>query len=170
MNKLVPVEVVSEKIFLIRGQKVMIDADLALLYQVTTKALNQAIKRNKNRFPGDFMFQLTKDEKNEVVTNCDHLQALRFSYRLPYVFTEHGVAMLSSVLKSKRAVEVNILIIRAFIKLREILSSNKELAYQVEEIKKEQSVQNRHINRINKILAKFLEEPEKPKEPMGFRV
>lgn len=104
MENLVPIERVEARILLIRGQKVMIDRDLAGLYGVTTKALNQAVKRNVGRFPEEFTFQLSEAEKHELVTNCDHLKDLRFSYNLPYAFTEHGVAMLSCVLKSERAV------------------------------------------------------------------
>jgi hypothetical protein len=114
------------------------------------------------------MFQLTKIEKDEVVTNCDHLSGLRFSHQLPFAFTEQGVSMLSSVLNSKRAVQMNIFIIRTFIKIREILSSNKELSYKIEELEMEQKVQNKHINAIYSILGKFLEEPIKPKGPIGF--
>ena len=101
-------EVVERKIYLIRNKKVMIDQDLASLYQVPTKVLNQAVKRNIHRFPSDFMFRLNKTEKKEVVTNCDHLQNLKFSPQLPYAFTELGVSMLSSVLNSERALMVNI--------------------------------------------------------------
>lgn len=102
MGNLIPVEIIEKKIFFLRDHKVMIDRDLAELYGVETKALNQAVKRNKERFPDDFMFQLTKEERDEVVTICDHLKDLKYSYQLPYAFTEQGVAMLSSVLKSKR--------------------------------------------------------------------
>ena len=116
---LVPTEAIETRIFLIRGKKVMINTDLAKLYKVQTKVLNQSVKRNIKRFPEDFMFQLTKEEKEEVVTNCDHLSKLRFSPVLPYVFTEQGVAMLSSVLNSERAIMVNIQIMRTFTKLRE---------------------------------------------------
>ncbi len=161
--------IIERRILVIRGQKVMIDSDLAELYGVNTKALNQQIKRNLDRFPSDFMFQLTKIERDEVVTNCDHLTGLKYSYNLPYVFTEHGVAMLSSVLKSKKAVQMNILIIRAFIKIREILASNKELAGKIEELEREQTLQNRHINKIYSIIEKLLEEPQKSKESIGFR-
>ena len=100
MDTLVPVDAIEGKILLIRGQKVMVDADLAKLYGVPTKVLNQAVKRNKERFPIDFMFQLTKEEKAKVVTNCDHLKKLKFSPNLPYVFTEHGTIMLATILKS----------------------------------------------------------------------
>jgi hypothetical protein len=118
---------IERSILLIRGQKVMLATDLASLYRVSTKALNQAVKRNKDRFPGDFMFQLTKEEKAEVVTNCDHLQRLKFSPTLPYAFTEHGAVMLASVLNTPVAVQVSIQIVRAFIKLREALGTHKDL-------------------------------------------
>lgn len=146
----------------------MLDSDLSRLYGVTTKVLNQQIRRNIERFPSDFMFQLDNMEKDEVVTNCDHLSKLKFSHSLPYVFTEHGVAMLSSVLKSPRAVQINILIIRAFIKIREILASNKELAFQIEELKSEQKSQNKHINSIYILLEKLMDKPLKPKGQIGF--
>jgi hypothetical protein len=106
----------------------MLDRDLADLYGVSTKALNQAVKRNGRRFPPDFMFQLSKEEKGELVTNCDRFKKLKHSSVLPRAFTEQGVAMLSSVLKSQRAIEVNIAIMRTFVRLREMLASHSELA------------------------------------------
>ena len=125
----VPGELVERKIYFVRGQKVMIDSDLAELYQVPTKALNLAIKRKKERFPGDFMFRITKVEAESLRFQSETSKKDRGGRRyLPYVFTEHGVAMLSSVLNSERAVQVNIAIIRTFIKLREILATHKELA------------------------------------------
>ncbi len=127
MNKLIPLEVIEKRIFMIRGYKVMIDRDLAELYAVTTKALNQAVKRNIERFPEGFMFQLTAAEKKEVVTICDHLKELIFSYHQPYVFTEQGIAMLSSVLKSKKAIQINILIMQTFVRLRELIASHKDI-------------------------------------------
>jgi hypothetical protein len=111
-DSIVPIERIEQRIILIRGQKVMLDRDLAELYGVETKALNQTVKRNANRFPEDFMFRLEPDEKNELVTKCDRLESMKHSAALPCVFTEQGVAMLSSVLKSKSAVEVNIAKIR----------------------------------------------------------
>ncbi len=120
-------EIVVRKIYIIRQKKVMIDHDLANLYNVPTKALNQAVKRNIKRFPSDFMFQLTKEEKKEVVTNCDHLKHLRFSPNSPYAFSDLGVAMLSSVLGSERAVQANILIMRTFSKLKEALMTHKDI-------------------------------------------
>ncbi len=168
-TSIIPLETVSERILLIRGQKVMLDADLAELYGVTTMVLNQAVKRNISRFPADFMFRLIELEKTEVITNCDNLSQLKFSPHFPYAFTEHGVAMLSSVLKSPRAVQINILIIRAFIRMREILSSNKDLAYKIEELEREQKVQNRHISAVYSILGKLMDQPLKPKGPIGFK-
>src|ERR1039457_2791190 len=103
----VPVERIEKAILSIRGEKVMLDSDLADLYGVTTKVLNQAVKRNASRFPTDFMFQLTEAEKNEVVTNCDHLARLKFSPHLPYAFTEHGALMLANVLNSERAAQTS---------------------------------------------------------------
>jgi hypothetical protein len=127
-KSVVSVEQIESWIFLIRGQKVMLDADLAELYGVVTKRLNEQVRRNIERFPEDFMFRLTAEEKVEVVANCDHLAKLRFSPSLPYAFTEHGALMLGNVLKSERAVEVSLMVVRAFVHLRELVSGNKELA------------------------------------------
>jgi hypothetical protein len=130
-----PAELVERKIHLIRGQKVMLDSDLADLYQVPTKALNQAVRRDGDRFPEDFMFRLTEAEANtlrsQFVTSNPGRGGRRY---LPHAFTEHGVAMLSSVLSSKRAVQMNIVIIRAFVKLREILAGNLELARRLDQV------------------------------------
>jgi hypothetical protein len=105
---IIPVERIEHAILLIRGQRVMLDADLARLYGVSTKRLNEQVKRNRDRLPEDFMFQLTPDEKAEVVANCDHLQRLKFSPALPYAFTEHGAIMVASVLNTSRAIEVSV--------------------------------------------------------------
>ncbi len=166
---IVPVGLISERIFLIRGIKVMLDADLAEIYGVPTMRLNEQVKRNRDRFPSDFMFQLTKEEAGCLISQIAISKNGRGGRRnLPYAFTEHGVSMLSSVLNSKRAVQINILIIRAFIRIREILASNKELSYKIEELEREQKLQNKHINTIYSILGKFLEEPTKSKGPIGF--
>jgi hypothetical protein len=119
---------IEQTIFLIRGQRVMLDSDLAELYGVPTKRLNEQVTRNRDRFPDDFMFGLSKSEKDEVVANCDHLAKLKFSPALPRAFTEQGVAMLSSVLRSKRAVRVNIEIMRLFVRLRQLLLTHADLA------------------------------------------
>jgi len=128
------VQQVSQRILFLRGERVILDMDLAKVYGVSTKALNQAVKRNASRFPIDFAFRLTTNEKKQVVTNCDHLGKLKFSPSLPYAFTEHGAIMAASVLNSPRAVESSIFVVRAFVKLREILASNKELASKLDEL------------------------------------
>src|SRR5271169_3335046 len=115
---LVPVERIESRILLIRSQKVLVDSDLAELYGVSTKRLNEQVKRNQNRFPADFMFKLTAKEKTEVVANCDHLPSLKFSPGLPNAFTEHGAIMVASVLNTPRAMEVSVYVVRAFVKLR----------------------------------------------------
>lgn len=137
VDSIIPIEVVTQRIFFVRGVKVILDSDLADFYDVSVKVLLQSIKRNIERFPEDFMFQLTKNEfedlRSQFVTSS--WGGRRY---LPYAFTEHGVAMLSSVLRSPRAVQMNILIVRAFIKIREILASNKDLAGKIEELQREQ--------------------------------
>ncbi len=125
---------IETRIVSVRGQKVLIDADLASIYGVTTKALNQAVKRNAGRFPGDFVFQLTAQEKDEVVTNCDHLIRLKFSPVLPLAFTENGAIMAASVLNSPEAVRLSVFVVRAFVKMRELLGGTRELARQLKEL------------------------------------
>ncbi|CAM9914033.1 unnamed protein product [Phaeothamnion confervicola] len=112
----------------------MVDADLAELYGVPTKRLNEQVKRNANRFPADFLFRLTRTERDEVVANCDHLKRLKFSRALPYAFTEHGALMAASVLNTPRAVEVSLFVVRAFVQLRETLGAHKELAKRLDEL------------------------------------
>ena len=127
---------IQQRILMIRGEKVIVDADLAEFYGVPTKALNQAVRRNINRFPADFMFQLNKAEKAEVVTNCDHLNKLKFSPVNPLVFTEHGALMAASILNSARAVEVSLFIVRAFVALRRTISEHKELARKITQLER----------------------------------
>ena len=145
----------------------MLDSDLATMYDVQVKVLMQSVKRNANRFPGDFMFQITPNEavnlRSQFVTSSDNYGGRRY---LPYVFTEQGVAMLSSVLKSDRAVQVNIQIIRTFTKLREILAENKTLAERLDQMELKY---NKDIMKIFKVLRYLVKEEEKPKEKMGFR-
>lgn len=159
---------IKEKIYLIRGEKVMLDMDLAILYGVATKVLKQAIKRNIDRFPDDFMFELTKDEldnwRSQIVTsNLSLKQGLRIR---PLVFTEQGIAMLSSVLNSTRAIQINIQIIRIFTKLRRMIDAYKELRDKVEEMEKNNETNFREIFRVIRLLIK---EDEKPKNKIGFR-
>lgn len=162
-------ESIETKILVIRGQKVMLDVDLAELYGVETKALNQAVKRNLERFPEDFMFRLTAAEKAEVVTNCDHLTKLKFSPVLPHAFTEHGALMLGNVLKSARAVEVSLMVVRAFVHMRELLSGHKELAQKLAQLERKVGAHDRAIaeliNAIRELMAPA--EPKK-KRPIGF--
>lgn len=129
-------EGIERSILFIRGQKVVLDADLAELYGATTKAFNQAIKRNGDRFPPDFMFRLTKEEKREVVTNCDHLRNLKFSNVLPAAFTEHGAIMAATVLNTQRAITVSVYVVRAFVKLRELVNTHREFSRKLEDLEK----------------------------------
>jgi hypothetical protein len=162
---LIPVERVEQAILVIRGQKVMLDADLAILYGVTTSVLNQAVKRNAERFPSDFMFQLTEPEKVKVVTICGHLARMKYSPARPYAFTEHGALMLASVLKTPRAVETSIQIIRVFIRLREMLATHKDLARQLDEM--EQKYDKQFAIVFDAVRA-LMEAPEPPKKRIGF--
>ena len=164
-------ELIERKIFLMRGKKVMLDHDLASLYQVETKALNQAVKRNSRRFPPDFMFQLSPSEKKEVVTNCDHLKILKFSPSLPYAFTELGIAMLSGVLNSSRAIQANVQIMRTFIRLRELLATNELLRQKMEELERKYEKHDTQFKVIFEALREILETPKpKPKKSIGFHV
>ncbi|GAG13577.1 unnamed protein product, partial [marine sediment metagenome] len=131
---IIPIEQVEKTILLIRGQKVILDTDLAKLYGVTTKRLNEQVKRNRDRFPEDFMFQLTHQEKVDVVAKCDHLSRLKFSPALPHAFTEHGAIMAASVLNTPRAVEASIFVVRVFVRLREMITAHKELARKLSEL------------------------------------
>lgn len=166
MQSLVTMESIERKIYLIRGQKVMLDSDLAELYGVTTKTLVQAVKRNSNRFPLDFMFQLENQEvvglRSQIVTSKTGRGGRRYQ---PYAFTEQGVAMLSSVLNSERAVEVNIQIIRVFVKLREMIAAHKDLAKKLEELEKKYDAQFRVVfDAIRALVA----EPEPKQKKIGF--
>lgn len=168
-RSLVPNELIASRILLIRGQKVMIDADIAELYGVDTKRLNEQVKRNKSRFPVNFMFELTKEEKNEVVANCDHLENLKFSPVLPKVFTEHGIMMVANVLTSERAIQVSIQIIEVFIKMREILTDNLSLKLDIEEIKKKLSNHSKNIELVFSYLDELIDKKETPRKRIGFK-
>lgn len=167
----VPVETIGHKILLIRGNKVLIDSDLAALYGVTTKRLNEQVKRNKERFPSDFMFQLTVEEKNQVVAICDHLVNIKYSHTNPYVFTEHGAIMAASVLNTKRAVDVSILVVRTFIKLRAMLLSNKDLHQKLKKIEEKITDHDELIQSLAKVIRQLMQPPALPsknKRPIGF--
>ena len=160
-----PAEVIEKKILLIRGHKVMLDRDLAELYVVETRRLVEQVKRNIDRFPEDFMFQLTKDEFANLKSQFA-ISSWGGTRKLPHVFTEQGVAMLSGVLHSKRAVEVNIAIMRAFVKLREMLASNKELARKLENMEKKYDEQFKVV--FDAIRA-LMTPSDKPKGKIGFK-
>jgi hypothetical protein len=162
------VEIVKEKIYIIRGRKVMLDRDLALLYGVETKVLNQAVKRNKDRFPEDFMFRVNNSEfrqrsRSQFVT-LNRGRGSNVKYEL-LVFTEQGIAMLSSVLKSSRAIQINIQIIRIFTKLREMIDSYKELREKVEEMEKSNET---NFQEIFKIIRLIINKKSEPKDKIGF--
>jgi len=166
---IIPVEMIESKILLIRGQKVIIDSDLASLYGVETKRLNEQVKRNISRFPGDFVFQLTAKEKAEVVAICDHLAKLKFSSVLPHVFTEHGALMAASVLNSEKAVETSVFVIRAFVRLREMISSHKALAEKLGELEQRLEGHDASITEIVRAIQ-YLMQPDGPlkKKRIGF--
>lgn len=166
---IIPDESIISKILLVRSKKIMIDHDLAELYGVTTKRLNEQVKRNLKRFPKDFMFKLTKKEKEQVVAKCDHLKVLKYSSSLPYAFTEYGAVMLASVLNSERAIEVNIQIVRIFTQLREILLTNKDILLKLEQLERKAVVHDKDIEMIFKALKQLLHQPQQARRRIGFR-
>ena len=166
-KSLIPIERIEKSILLIRGHKVILDSDLAELYSVETKVFNQAVKRNISRFPEDFMFQMNKEEleiwRSQIVTsNPAAKMGLR---RRPYVFTEHGVAMLSSVLNSERAVQVNIQIMRAFIRMRQLLTSQKGLMQKILAMEKKY---DENFQIVFRAIRQLMKEEERPKHQIGF--
>jgi hypothetical protein len=185
VNSIIPVERIQKCILYIRGEKVMLDRDLAQLYGVETRVLNQAVKRNIDRFPEDFMFKLDKAEVEKVITNCDNLKDLKFLPSTPHAFTEQGVAMLSSVLRSKQAVAVNIAIMRTFVQLRRILADNallrkkilwhghpaREWELGINITQKERSWPRWPCHKFQQVFAvlkAMIAEDEKPKSPIGY--
>jgi len=163
---IIPIERIEHKIYLIRGQKVILDRDLAELYGVETRVLNQAVRRNQDRFPGDFLLSLSREEirdLSQIVISSKMKHAPNV-----FAFTEQGVAMLSGVLHSKRAVQMNIVIMRAFVKLRQIISSNKELAEKFSELEKRIQKHDVEIFSIFKVIRRLMVEPEKPKKRIRF--
>lgn len=160
---------IEQRILLIRGEKVIIDSDLAEFYGVTTKRLNEQVKRNKDRFPEDFMFQLSKEEKAEVVANCDHLSKLKYSKTLPYAFTEHGTIMAASMLNSKTAIEMSIFLVRAFVKLRETISQHKELARKINQLEHKLTDHDGQIQILIQAIRQLINpDPPPKKRRIGF--
>ena len=178
-NNSVLVPRIESRIQVIRGLRVMIDVDLATLYGVQTKRLNEQVKRNRDRFPSDFLFQLTLDEKSEVVANCDHLQNLKFSKALPFAFTEHGAIQAANVLASGQAVEMGIYVVRAFVQLRQSLSANVDVAKRLSDLEmKTESLEMSHdtfsrntrlqLRQLLDAVRELTTPPEPIKRPIGF--
>lgn len=166
---LIPIERINRAIIFLRGHKVMLDTDLAEIYNVKTSRLNEQVKRNFERFPPDFMFQLTEEEKAEVIANCDHLEKLKYSKTNPYAFTEHGAIMLATVLNTTTAVQTSILIVRAFVKLREILSSHKELSGKLTEMEQKYDKQFRIVFKaIRELMQQETFRKDRPR--IGFKI
>ena len=164
---LIPTERIESRILLIRGRKVMLDSDLAKLYCISTKRLNEQVKRNIKRFPEDFMFELTPKETESLRSQIATSKRGGRRY-LPYAFTEQGVAMLSSALNSERAIQVNIALMRAFVKLRRILSTHKELAYKLNELECKIEKHDGEIRSIFEAIRRLMTPPAKPKQRIGF--
>ncbi len=169
-NKIsIPDEIITNKIYIIREQKIMLDRDLAELYGVETKRLKEAVRRNKERFPEDFMFEMTKEEfqnwRTQFATSKDK-KGLRYA---PFCFTEQGVTMLSCILNSKRAIEVNIRIIRVFTKMRKMLTDNLSLKLEIEEIKKRLTNHSKNIELVFNYLDELIEKKDKPRTKIGYK-
>lgn len=174
-----PIERLENRILIIRGQKVMINADLAELYGVPTKALNQAVKRNSERFPADFMYQLSVEEKAEVVTNCDHLARLKFSRSLPFAFTEHGAIQAANVLGSPQAVEMGIYVVRAFVRPRALIATQGDQIKRLDELEeKTETLALQHdtfahntrsqLKQVFEAIRQLMAPPDPPRRPIGF--
>ncbi len=170
MGKLIIHKVIEQKIFVIRGKKVIVDRDLAELYGVETKHLNRQVRRNIDRFPEEFMFQLTENEKKELVTNWHQFKPLKHSYVLPYAFTEHGVTMAAMVLNSDTAIRVSVFIVKTFIKLREIIATQKELMTKFGELELRVDKHDKDILNLIRVIKELLEPKfeEKPRRKIGF--
>lgn len=171
LELVIPEEIVMNKIYLIRGHKVMLDSDLAELYEVETRVLNQAVSRNVDRFPEDFMFQLNEKEW-ENLKSQNVMSSWGGRRTLPYVFTEHGVLMLSSVLNSRRAIQLNILIVRVFTRIRQMLTDNTELRLAIEKLERKSENHTKNIEVVFKYLDELLEKKEnpKPRKAIGYKI
>lgn len=162
---IIPPEKIDRAILWIRGQKVLLSNDLAMIYGVKTKRLNEQVRRNMERFPERFMFQLTEEEKTEVVANCDHLGALKYSNGLPFAFTEYGAIMLASVLSSEKAVKASISVIDAFVKLQTTLKNHKEIWLKLDQIERRFAGE---INYVVEMVESLVEEKNQPRHRVGF--
>ncbi len=168
-RSLAPISVIERSILLIRSHKVMLDADLACLYGVSTRRLNEQIRRNLQRFPHDFMFQLSDDEKAEVVAICDHLRGPKFSLVLPLAFTEHGAFMAASVLNTERAIKVSVYVVRAFVKLRQMAADQKELSRRIDDLEGKFSEHDEKFSEVFSAIRELMAPPPIPKpRTIGF--
>jgi hypothetical protein len=165
----IPETIIISKILHLRNKKVMIDRDLAELYGVETKRLNEAVKRNSSRFPEDFMFQLTRQEKDEVVAICDHLSPLKFSKTLPFAFTEHGAVMLASVINSETAIAMNIQIVRLFMQMREMALTHKDILVKLMKVEQKITAHDADLKLIFEAVGKMLEEPKIERVRIGYK-
>ena len=167
---IIPNEVIINKIYLFRGVKVMLDSDLAELFGVETKRLKEQVRRNIERFPEHFMFELTKEENEVLMSQFAALEQGKYSKYLPFAFSEHGILQLSNVLKSKRAVEVSIKIIDVFVQLRTMVLSNTEIRLEVEKIKKKVDNQDKNIEVIFRYFDELLEQKQQPRKEIGYKI
>ena len=167
MNKLINTKDILSQIFIIRGVKVMLDFHLASLYSVETRSLKQQVKRNINRFPDDFMFQLSKTEWNDLITNSDNIGSVKYSPTTPLAFSEQGVAMLSGLLRSERAVNINIAIMRAFVHMRALIEENKELKNKLDEM---ESKYDKQFQVVFDAIRQLVEKKDEPRTPVGFKI
>ena len=165
---LVPIERIDSAILELRGERVMLDYDLAVVYGVTTRRLKEQVRRNIERFPAGFMFELTPEEKDELVANCDRLATLKHSSSLPYAFTEHGVVMLAAVLNSKRAVEVSLFVVKAFVRMRRIMADQRQLALKLTELESKFASHDRNFKVVFDTLRKLMQPPAPKKRRIGF--
>lgn len=170
-KEIVTIRRIEDRILLIRGEKVILDADLAGFYGVQTKRLNEQVKRNRGRFPPDFVFQLNKDEKNEVVAKCDHLEKLKFSRTMPYAFTEHGALMAANVINTNEAIEMSVFIIRAFVKIRQLIASHVELSKKISQLEKHLTGHDEQIQILFRMIKQLLKSdlPSKRRR-IGFKL
>ena len=169
-KEIIPIERVVQSIRWFRGQKVLLDSDLAALYGVTTGNLNKAVSRNRDRFPSDFMFQLSAEEAEDLIFQIGRSKGRGGRRHRPHAFTEQGIAMLSSILNSDRAIRVNIAIMRAFVKLRQMLETNRELARKFSELERRVGKHDQEIAAILEAIRQLMTPPEKPQREIGFHV
>ena len=169
LNSIERINEIEQTILTIRGEKVILDADLAKFYGVTTKRLNEQVKRNRTRFPNDFLLQLTSQEKTEVVAKCDHLKNLKYSKTTPFAFTEHGALMAASVLNTERAVEMSVFIVRVFVRLRRTFIGQKELAAKFAQLEHKVAKHDKQILSLLQAIKKLMSpEPVPEKRRIGF--